>query len=84
MQPTFSKAPSTLRADEIMDDTCSIVSGNSSLSLDEEDRRYLEALTDKDYVATKNTRHPLGLFSVIAFILQQVIGMYLAKMKNIC
>ncbi|KAH7389905.1 amino acid permease-domain-containing protein [Pyrenochaeta sp. MPI-SDFR-AT-0127] len=57
-----------------MDDTHSIKSDDSGLSLNEEDRRYLEALTDKNQVATKNTRQPLGLFSVTAFILQQVIG----------
>jgi amino acid transporter len=57
-----------------MDDTLSVRSNGSSLCLDEDDCRYLEALKDRDYVATKNTRHPLGLFSVVAFILQQVIG----------
>jgi hypothetical protein len=59
---------------EVMDDTRSVRSNGSSLCLDEDDRWYLEALKDRDYVATKNTRHPLGLFSVVAFILQQVIG----------
>lgn len=57
-----------------MDDVGSIRSTGSSFYLDEEDRRYLDALRDRDHVATKNTRHPLGLFSVVAFILQQVIG----------
>jgi hypothetical protein len=42
--------------------------------LEEEDRRYLEALRDRNHVATKTTRHPLGLFSVVMFILQQVLG----------
>jgi hypothetical protein len=49
-------------------------SSNSSLDLEEEDRRYLEALRDRNHVATKTTRHPLGLFSVVMFILQQMIG----------
>jgi hypothetical protein len=56
------------------DDAQSVRTSSSSLYLGEEDRRYLEALKDRDYVATKHTRHPLGLVSVIAFILQQVIG----------
>jgi hypothetical protein len=55
-------------------DAQSIRSSCSSLCLGEDDRRYLEALKDRDYVVTKNTRQPLGLFSVVAFILQQVIG----------
>jgi hypothetical protein len=55
-------------------DARSVHSNCSSLCLDEDDRRYLEALKDRDYVVTKNTRNPLGLFSVVAFILQQVIG----------
>jgi hypothetical protein len=57
-----------------MADTCSLRSSNSSLDLEVEDRRYLEALGDEDHIAIKSTRHPLGLFSVVAFILQQVIG----------
>jgi hypothetical protein len=57
-------------------DVQSIRSNCSSLCLGEDDRRYLEALKDRDYVVTKNTRQPLGLFSVVAFILQQVIGEY--------
>ncbi|KAI4923463.1 hypothetical protein J4E85_008501 [Alternaria conjuncta] len=57
-----------------MDESCSVQSGDRSLCLDEEDRAYLEALNDKDVVATKSTPNPLGLFSVVAFILQQVIG----------
>jgi hypothetical protein len=57
-----------------LDGAQSVRSSNSSLSLGEDDRRYLEALKDRDHVATKNTKHPLGLFSVVAFILQQVIG----------
>ncbi|KAF2747233.1 amino acid transporter [Sporormia fimetaria CBS 119925] len=57
-----------------MDDSASGRSANSSLDLEEEDRRYLEALRDRNHVATKTTRHPLGLFSVVAFILQQMIG----------
>lgn len=56
------------------EDAHSIRSSNTSLELDEEDRRYLEALRDGDHVATKVSRHPLGLFSVVAFILQQMIG----------
>ena len=63
-----------------MEDTCSIRSSNISLDLEEEDRRYLDALQDRDHIATKSTRHPLGLFSVVAFILQQVIG----KCSSIC
>jgi hypothetical protein len=51
-------------------------SSNSSLDLEDEDRRYLEALRDRNHVATKTTRHPLGLFSVVLFILQQMIGSY--------
>lgn len=57
-----------------LDDNQSVRSGNSSLCLGDDDRRYLEALKDRDHVVTKNTKHPLGLFSVVAFILQQVIG----------
>jgi hypothetical protein len=57
-----------------MADTWSLRSSNIGLDLEEEDRRYLEALQDSDHIATKSTRDPLGLFSVIAFILQQVIG----------
>ncbi|KAI4619201.1 uncharacterized protein J4E87_007789 [Alternaria ethzedia] len=57
-----------------MDESFSVQSGDRSLCLDEEDRAYLEALNDKDVVATKSTPNPLGLFSVVAFILQQVIG----------
>ncbi|KAF2272400.1 uncharacterized protein EI97DRAFT_445851 [Westerdykella ornata] len=56
------------------DDNTSTHSGNDSLDLEEEDRRYLEALNDEHHVATKTTRHPLGLFSVVAIILQQMIG----------
>jgi hypothetical protein len=56
------------------EDARSTRSSNSSLDLDEEDRRYLEALRDRDHVATRVSRHPLGLFSVVAFILQQMIG----------
>jgi len=52
----------------------SVRSNGGSLCLNSDDRRYLEALKDSDYVVTKNTRHPLGLFSVVAFIVQQVIG----------
>ncbi|KAH7088191.1 amino acid permease-domain-containing protein [Paraphoma chrysanthemicola] len=59
---------------EVLDETRSIRSDRSSFCLDEDDRRYLEALKGRDYVVTKNTRNPLGLFSVVAFILQQVIG----------
>jgi amino acid transporter len=62
--------------EEIDCDLRSISSDSSNLCLDEEDRHYLQALKDRDYVVTKNTRHPLGLFSVIAFIVQQVIGEY--------
>ncbi|KAF2264189.1 amino acid transporter [Lojkania enalia] len=47
---------------------------NDGLDLPEEERMYLEALRSKDKVATRTTRHPLGTFSVIAFILQRVIG----------
>lgn len=60
-----------------MEDAFRTPSANSSLDLDDEDRRYLNALADRDYVATSNTRDPLGLFSVVAFILQQVIGVFL-------
>lgn len=56
------------------EDTRSLHSIDGSLCLGDEDRRYLELLKDKDYVVTKKTSHPLGLFSVVAFILQQVIG----------
>jgi hypothetical protein len=59
---------------EANEDTHSILSRDSGLYLGEDDQRYLEALKDEDYVVTKNTRHPLGLFSVVALILQQVIG----------
>ncbi|KAF2004027.1 amino acid transporter [Amniculicola lignicola CBS 123094] len=45
-----------------------------SLDLGEEDNKYLAALGSKDKVATRHTRHPLGLFSVVAFIVQRVIG----------
>jgi hypothetical protein len=62
------------RTTESNEDAHSILSTDSGLYLGEDDQRYLEALKDKDYVVTKNTRHPLGLFSVVAFILQQVIG----------
>jgi hypothetical protein len=68
--------------EELGEDSHSIHSANSSLCLGEDDRRYLEALKDRDYVVTKNTRHPLGLFSVVAFILQQVIGKYLISALN--
>lgn len=61
------------------DDAQSVRTNSSSLCLGEEDRRYLEALKDRDYVVTKHTRHPLGLFSVIAFILQQVIGTWVTS-----
>jgi hypothetical protein len=64
------------------DDVQSVRTTGSSLCLGEEDRRYLEALNDSDYVATKHTRHPLGLFSVIAFILQQVIGRRIATCRH--
>lgn len=57
-----------------LDDDQSVPSRSSSLSLGDDDRRYLEALKDRDHVATQNTKHPLGLLSVVAFILQQVIG----------
>jgi hypothetical protein len=57
-----------------IDETCSAHSNSSSLDLDAADRLYLEALRDRDHVATKTTRQPLGLYSVIAFVLQQVIG----------
>lgn len=59
-----------------LDGAQSVRSSTSSLSLGDDDRRYLEALKDRDHVVTKNTKHPLGLFSVVAFILQQVIGKY--------
>jgi hypothetical protein len=62
------------RSREVNDDAHSVLSTDSGLYLGEDDQRYLEALKDEDYVVTKNTRHPLGLFSVVAFILQQVIG----------
>lgn len=55
-------------------DLRSVHSSDSNLCLDDEDRHYLQALKDNDYVVTRNTRHPLGLFSVIGFIVQQVIG----------
>lgn len=58
----------------MMAEARSIYSANSTLDLDDDDRKYLDALADRDYVATKNTQHPLGLFSVVAFILQQIIG----------
>jgi hypothetical protein len=58
----------------VTEDTVSTHTSNSTLDLEEEDRRYLEALQDRNYVATKTTRHPLGLFSVVAFILQQMLG----------
>lgn len=63
----------------VAEDAVSVHSGSTSssdnsLDLSEEDRRYLEALNDKNHVATKTTRHPLGLFSVVMFILQQMIG----------
>jgi uncharacterized secreted protein with C-terminal beta-propeller domain len=58
------------------EDTRSLRSINGSLYLGDDDRRYLELLKDKDYVVTKKTSHPLGLFSVVAFILQQVIGKF--------
>lgn len=60
----------------VAEDSRSINSSNSSLDLDEEDRRYLAALRDPNHVVTKSTRHPIGLFSVVAFILQQMLGMY--------
>jgi hypothetical protein len=59
---------------DVDEDVRSILSRDSGLRLCEDDQRYLDALEDRDYVVTKNTRHPLGLFSVVAFILQQVIG----------
>ncbi|KAF2825914.1 amino acid transporter [Ophiobolus disseminans] len=55
-------------------DLHSIHSTDGSLCLDGEDRHYLQALKDKDCVVTTNTQQPLGLFSVFAFIVQQVIG----------
>ncbi|KAF2026522.1 hypothetical protein EK21DRAFT_92359 [Setomelanomma holmii] len=61
-------------SNEAMGEGHSIRSSQSSLCLDDSDRRYLDALKDKDFVVTKNTRRPLGHFSVVAFILQQVIG----------
>jgi hypothetical protein len=64
----------TIDAIDMNEDTHSVRSSVNSLYLGEDDRRYLEALKDRDYVVTKNTRQPLGLFSVVAFILQQVIG----------
>jgi hypothetical protein len=60
--------------EEIETDSRSLRSNDSGLYLGEDDRQYLDKLKDRDYVVTKNTRHPLGLFSVVAFILQQVIG----------
>ncbi|KAH8725895.1 hypothetical protein GQ44DRAFT_726624 [Phaeosphaeriaceae sp. PMI808] len=56
------------------DDVRSVRSNKNSLCLDEDDRQYPEGLKDRGQIVTKNTRNPLGTFTVIAFILQQVIG----------
>jgi hypothetical protein len=64
----------TTQSTGMHDSAHSVRTTGSSLCLGEEDRQYLEALKDRDHVVTKHTRDPLGLFSVIAFILQQVIG----------
>lgn len=59
---------------DVEQDAFSAHTNHSDLDLDEEDRRYLEALDDEHHVVTKITRHPIGLFSVVAFPLQQMIG----------